>query len=272
MTSAISTLQELIATQKLIPFIGAGFSENAGLPSTKALTRQLQEHFKSDDDVPYPEDAELLHLTQYLKIIHNGSMAPVLNRLRHCLDDENVDLPQCHVLLASLGTPIIYTTNFDRLLERTFAQLSLPYKSIVTTADIIQTTGCSETQIVKFHGSLEADDSLVLTESDYYERLEFVTPIDIKLRADSLGKSLLFIGYSFTDFNIRYLWFKLRRMMHGLESQDIPDSYILLFHPDTITSVLLQRMGINTIDLAEIKGRDRNEKLVSFLTSLLAHP
>jgi len=104
-------------------------------------------------------------------------------------------------------------------------------------------TGCSEVQIVKFHGSLEVDESLVLTESDYYKRLEFVTPIDIKLRADSLGKSLLFIGYSFSNFNIRYLWFKLRRMIYEVDPRDNPDSYILLFDPDHVTSVLLKKHG-----------------------------
>lgn len=36
-----------------------------------------------------------------------------------------------------------------------------------------------------------------------------LSPLDIKLRADALGKSILFIGYSLTDINIRYLLYKL---------------------------------------------------------------
>lgn len=268
MTSDTIALRQLIKNHKLIPFIGAGFSENAGLPSTLALTQKLLKHFNLDADEPIPPDTDLLHLTEYLKIIHDGSSTPVLNRLRSCLPDQDVALSRPHHLLAQLGASIIYTTNYDRLLERSFAELAMPYKVIVTTADIIQTTGCSEVQIVKFHGSLEVDDSLVLTESDYYKRLEFVTPIDIKLRADSLGKSLLFIGYSFSDFNIRYLWFKLRRMMYEVDPRDIPDSYILLFEPGHVTSVLLESMGINTIDLSRYEGLDRCEKLASFLQAV----
>jgi len=268
MTSETIALRQLIKNHKLIPFIGAGFSENAGLPSTRALTRQLLEHFGLDLDEQMRAETDLLHLSEYLKIIYGGSLTPVLDRLRSCLPDQDVALSAPHQLLAQLGVSIIYTTNYDRLLERSFSELAMPYKAIVTTADIIQTTGCSEVQIVKFHGSLEVDDSLVLTESDYYKRLEFVTPIDIKLRADSLGKSLLFIGYSFSDFNIRYLWFKLRRMMYEVDPQDIPDSYILLFDPDHVTSVLLKNMGINTIDLARYEGQNRSEKLANFLQAL----
>ncbi|MCD8493636.1 MAG: SIR2 family protein, partial [Geovibrio sp.] len=63
------------------------------------------------------------------------------------------------------------------------------------------------TQIVKFHGDFDNDDSLVLDESSYYERLEFETPLDIKLRSDVLGKSVLFIGYSLADVNLRFLFF-----------------------------------------------------------------
>lgn len=265
MDQIIPILQNLIVRQKLIPFIGAGFSVNAGLPSTETITLRLCEHFGLG---ALSEQAELLHLSQYLKITHNGSISPVLELLRSLLNDDHVQLSQPHLLLARLATPIIYTTNFDGLLERTFRHLSIPYRSVVSTADIIQTTGCGEIQIVKFHGSLEDENSLVLTESDYYERLEFVTPIDIKLRADSLGKSILFIGYSFTDFNMRYLWFKLRRMMHGVDASDVPDSYILLFDPDVFTTTLLKNLGITTVNLSLADGSTRTEKLASFLAAL----
>ncbi len=266
MDQIIPILQNLIAQQKLIPFIGAGFSVNAGLPSTRTITVRLGEHFGLG---VLSEQAELLHLSQYLKISHNGSISQVLELLRSLLNDDCAQLSQPHLLLARLATPIIYTTNFDRLLERTFKHLSIPCQVVVSTADIIQATGCGSVQIVKFHGSLEDEDSLVLTESDYYERLEFVTPIDIKLRADSLGKSILFIGYSFTDFNMRYLWFKLRRMMHGVNACDIPDSYILLFDPDPFTTTLLRNLGITTINLSIFEGSNRTDKLTNFLQALL---
>jgi hypothetical protein len=45
----------------------------------------------------------------------------------------------------------------------------------------------------------------VLTETDFLNRLSFDSPLDIKLHADALGRTVLFIGYSMTDPNIRLL-------------------------------------------------------------------
>ena len=67
----------------------------------------------------------------------------------------------------------------------------------------------NKTQIIKFHGDFDDDSSLVLTESSFFIALDFESPLDIKLRSDSLEKSLLFIGYSLSDINIRYMLYKL---------------------------------------------------------------
>jgi len=271
MSEIISDLLDLLEVQKLIPFIGAGFSEGCGCPCAPSLTQQLLMQFQLDDNLTSDEDVDLLRLAEYLKIVNGGSIKEVLYQIQRILADDSVDISQSapHILLAQLGVPIIYTTNYDHLLERGFKHVHIPCQIVVTTEDIIKATSSRCTQIVKFHGSLEQEESVVLTESDYYERLEFVTPIDIKLRSDALGKSLLFMGYSFSDFNVRYLWFKLRKMMQGVKARNIPHSYILLFRPDEITSTLLKNAGIIPIDLAEYEGMDKTEKLCSFLHLLL---
>ena len=48
------------------------------------------------------------------------------------------------------------------------------------------------------------DSSIVLTESSYFERLEFNSPLDIKLRSDMLGKTILYIGYSLEIFDMMW--------------------------------------------------------------------
>lgn len=271
MAEIISDLIGLLELKKLIPFVGAGFSEGCGCPCGASLAQQLSLHFQTKNLASATEEVDLLRLAEYLKIVDGGSIKEVLNQIQRIVGDDSVDISQSepHLLLAQLGTPIIYTTNYDHLIERGFNHLHIPCQLVVTTEDIIKATGSACTQIVKFHGSLEQEESVVLTESDYYERLEFVTPIDIKLRSDALGKSLLFMGYSFSDFNIRYLWFKLRKMMQGVKAGTVPQSYILLFRPDEITSALLRNTGIIPIDLSAYEGTDKTEKLCSFLRLLL---
>src|SRR3954463_1180654 len=85
------------------------------------------------------------------------------------------------------------------------------------------------TQIVKFHGDFDDDGSLVITETDYFNRLAFDSPLDVKFRSDALGKTVLFIGYSMTDLNIRLL---LHNLWHdwrvsGYEKHR-PKSYVFM--------------------------------------------
>ncbi|MFS0635519.1 SIR2 family protein [Mesobacillus foraminis] len=96
--------------------------------------------------------------------------------------------------------PIIYTTNFDRWLEHAYDYYKKEYVKITNVAEIARTRN-DKTQIIKFHGDFDDDSSLMLTESNYFNRLDFETSLDIKLRSDSLEKSILFIGYSLSDIN-----------------------------------------------------------------------
>ena len=83
--------------------------------------------------------------------------------------------------------------------------------AVTNLDDIVAAPVDTSTQVVKLHGTFDDDGSLVLTETSYFDRLEFESPIDIKMRADILGKTLLFIGYSLSDINIRYMLYKLYR-------------------------------------------------------------
>ena len=108
---------------------------------------------------------------------------------------------------------------------------------------------------------------IVLTESSYFRRLDFESPLDIKLRSDMLGKSLLFLGYSMTDINMRLLIYKLDRLWKNNNNIDKrPPSYIFFPEPNPIQETILAQRGINTI-VGE--GIDKKESLEKFLESLL---
>ena len=121
-------------------------------------------------------------------------------------------------------------------------------------------------QIIKLHGDLTLPSSMVFTETSYFERLSFESPLDVKLRADALGKSLLFIGYSLTDINIRYLMFRLQRQWETEPELNIrPKSYIFLTRPNQVQSDVLESRGVKTI-VAE--SLDATESLANFLIKL----
>ena len=62
--------------------------------------------------------------------------------------------------------------------------------------------------------------------------------MDLKIRADLLGRSVLFMGYSFRDINIRVIWFKLMEMMKDIPEEDRQPSYLVRLEPNPVLEVL----------------------------------
>ena len=112
-----------------------------------------------------------------------------------------------------------------------------------------------------------SDSLLVLTETSYFDRLEFESPIDIKMRADILGKTLLFIGYSLNDINIRYMLYKLHKMRKQMrrEMSNLPRAYLTSFGSNEIQSKLLAEWNIRIVDL---DPSNKTDSLAEFLEKL----
>lgn len=114
----------------------------------------------------------------------------------------------------------------------------------ITRVEDISRIQKDTTQIIKFHGDFDSDDSIVLTESSYFDRMDFETPLDIKLRSDILGKSLLFIGYSLSDINMRYMLYKLNKIWQGNNNSLPPKSYIFMTTPNPIQEKIWESRNI----------------------------
>jgi hypothetical protein len=73
-----------------------------------------------------------------------------------------VEASALHWLIVSLDFPIIYTTNYDRNLEVAFEIHGKEFVKVSNARDVARARE-NVTQIVKFHGDFDDDDSLVLT-------------------------------------------------------------------------------------------------------------
>jgi hypothetical protein len=161
--------------------------------------------------------------------------------------EERVRSSEIHRLIVELDFPIIYTTNYDRNLEVAFEVHGKPFVKVANAKDIAKIRG-GQTQIVKYHGDFDDDASLVLAETDYFQRLSFDSPLDIKFRADALGRTILFIGYSLSDTNIRLLLHRLWETWNrsGYESER-PTSYAVMPDKGPVQPTVLSRWGITAI-------------------------
>lgn len=245
-------LVSLVSERRLIPFIGAGFSSALGLPDWASTLRNLCADLEDDmsfEDLSDATGGDYLQIAEYLFLKNDRQIGPIRRQLERSLSSHEDPLSSGpHIELANLGAPQIYTTNYDDLIEQTYKNLGLPASTVVLPKDVAL-AHTDRTQIVKYHGDLAHEKTLVLTESAYYKRLDFESPMDLKFRSDLLGKSVLFMGYSFRDVNIRIIWFKLMEMMRDIPAADRRPSYIVRLDPNPAVDALNAAVGLQTIVL-----------------------
>jgi NAD-dependent SIR2 family protein deacetylase len=262
--NSIDSLAAEVKARQVILFVGGGISQYLGLPDFQELIQHVATELKlskTDHDImEYPIVAEAY-------MLRHGK----LGALRSWMDEKwhpatiDVTKSDIHNLIIDLNFPTIYTTNYDRWLETAFAEKKKPFHKIANVADLTHPSN-GATEIVKFHGDFEDDDSLVLTETSYFQRMGFETPLDIRLRADCLARPLLFIGYSLHDINTRYLVFRLQELWKNSPfAEQRPKSYIFMAQPNESQEIVLRSRGIEPII---VEKKDPGDATADFLRRL----
>lgn len=277
METNIENLKKAIQAKKVILFVGSGISCSVGLPSWSDLIAELSQELGIDRDL-YGMLGDNLSLAEYYEVCQIEKKTDC-NPMQHicsyiCAKESDIkdQILSSEVLkqIVKLDCPIIYTTNYDHCLEMAYANSDKPFKTVRDVADLA-TVSNNDTQIIKFHGDYDYPENIVFSESSYYERLDFESPLDIKLRADMLSRTILFIGYSLSDVNIRLLTYKLDKLwkknetLYGISAEKRPKSYIYMASPNYIQEKIFNHRKIIPIVGQSI---DRNVSTKSFLESI----
>ena len=245
MTNDLEVLAAAVRERRAILFGGAGLSMAVGLPSWTALVDHMRCDLGLADDT---QDVSYQTLAEYYRLT-TGSIGALRSWMdRHwTVTDEAVQASRIHRLIVELDFPIIYTTNYDPNLEAAHRLHGRPYVKIANARDLTRADD-GVTQIVKFHGDFEDDQSLVIAETDYFERLNFGSPLDMKFRADALARTLLFVGYSMSDLNIRLLLHRLwQTWAQSGYAQHRPPSFVLMSRPDPVQAAVLGQWGVTVL-------------------------
>lgn len=261
----MNDLKQKIENKNVILFAGAGVSAALELPTWGKLIEKFSEDLGYHSEI-FKGFGDSLALAEYYEIEKNGieELSKWMKK-EWDIPIEKIQNSKIHENISKLEFPIIYTTNYDHCLETALSNFGKKYKKIVTVAELVNIKH-DENQLVKFHGDMDLDKTIVLTEKSYFERLSFESPLDIKLRSDMLGKSILFIGYSLTDINIRLLIYKLDKIWKDSEEEVRPKLYLFLPNPNPVQAKILEQRGIETIIG---KSLDPKESLEKFLEELL---
>jgi SIR2-like protein len=266
MLSVFQQIAESLKERRAMLFVGAGVSMSVGLPSWRKLIEHMANDLGLDEQVIGMPDVTYQALAEYYRLKH-GSIGPLRSWMDRewSVSREQVERSEIHKLIVSLDFPIIYTTNYDRNLEAAFEIHDRPFVKIANAKDIPKATS-GVTQIIKYHGDFDDDASLVLAETDYFDRLSFESPLDVKFRADALGRTIIFIGYSLSDMNIRLLLHRLWQTwrLSGYE-QERPKSFVFMASPNAVQEAVLGRWGLSVVSGA---GDDPQQALLDFLQKI----
>lgn len=246
--------------ERVIPFIGAGVSMSVSWSAAGAAVRgpsweELVGEATRQLGFENPDLARMrgkdMQILEYFKLKNSGQTAKLknwLNRLMNPPDDafRNSLIHQELVALEKCG--VFYTTNFDNFIEQTFRLANRDYKVVAVEEQMGLRHEC---EVVKFHGDLDHPDQIVLTESDFEKRLSLSTPMDHRLKADMLGRVLLFLGYSFRDPNVSYL-FSLFTHQFWEQPGSLPGnrSYIVVSDPSDFEIELFKARRMTVIPVS----------------------
>lgn len=228
---------------KVIPFVGSGLSKPCGALTWPEVIDVLREELKTTTT------DFLIVAQEYEDKFGRENLVLKLKELCEIKIEDSTAL-EIHMKMLSMNPPYIYTTNYDSAIEKSSALLHRKYKKIVDIRDIVDSKH-GEKQVIKFHGDFSKDSSIVFTKNDYEKRLNAnENELDILFRSHILGKSVLFLGYSFNDDNIKYI-FKKQTDLYG--TANLPKSYIVSFEDNDEKENILKSQNIITLKLSSIE-------------------
>ena len=236
--------------------VGAGFSRNAKpLDSTVAPFPSWQElgdtfyaklHGHSPD-----EETKYLSLLKLAEQVQAAFGSPALDELlRRAIPDLGYEPSPLHSQLLNLPWKDVFTTNFDTLLERARASVTLKnYDVVATEEDLLY---ANTPRIVKLHGSFPSAP-FVITEEDYRRYPDDHAPFVNTVRQSLIENTLCLIGFSGDDPNFLQ-WIGWMRDHLGKE---IALNIYLVGVLDELSEAdrkLLDGRGIVAVDLSEFSS------------------
>jgi len=184
-------------------FLGAGMSKAAGFVDWKGLLSDLAEEL----GLKISEENDLISLAQFHKNKNNNR-----NRINEKIVDEFTDKDvetENHRIIARLPFNTIWTTNYDDLIEDTHTKIAKKIDVKRNISDLFINKGNRSCILYKMHGDKDEPNEAVLLKEDYEKYYYTHEPFISILNSELISKSFLFVGFSFTDPNVNYIFGRL---------------------------------------------------------------
>jgi hypothetical protein len=214
-------LIESLLDGELVLFAGAGISTETKSIFKETLYEDIYADLKLDgQDISFPD-----LMSKYVKTNTNGRqklLEKIRFRFDYCQQFNELfrDASRFHEEICSLWMlKEIITTNWDDYFERVCDAIP-----IVTPEDFAFYK-MDQRKVFKIHGSISNYGSIIATTEDYEKSLEDLKTgvIGANLKMLLTTKTVVFIGYSFRDFDFLEILTFLKSQMKGV----LPHIYIV---------------------------------------------
>ncbi|HHW1960622.1 TPA: SIR2 family protein [Pseudomonas aeruginosa] len=230
-------------------FVGAGVSMAAGYPSWSELLSDIAVELEVDSKNVH----DLAALAQW-SILENGGATRVRNVIKNEIGPDK-PIPETVEIISRLPVRHIWTTNYDRLIERAFESISRPLNPISGSKDLALRVTPGAALLYKMHGSVDRLDDVVISTDDYElfrsKRGQYL-PL---FQAHLTSMSMLFIGISFTDPNVRHVLSLIRESFTDAP----PEHFAIVRAPQK--GRLHDRRGIRSAQCSAQAVGERSETL-----------
>ncbi len=233
-----------IRNNNVVPFLGAGFSKNAevsvglDLPDWNELGDYIKEHLSN-----YESENALDIISQYESLYSRDELVKLIKTR---IGDVEIEPGETHINFGKIFQRLICTTNFDNLLEKTYENLEINFTKISSEKELPKVNYDSPC-IVKLHGDFECPDDMVLTENDYDMYLTNKPLFSTFIGNVFITKTLLLIGYSLSDNDIRSLLSVINYRLGKMTKS----AYVFLVNERESVVERFIRRGINPINIIE---------------------
>lgn len=261
-----SDLHQQLANGEVCAFAGAGLSMGAGLPGWYDLISQLSQRIGYDlPPAKWATSDTLIDAAQ--AYVNSQGLHSLITTLRRSLDSTGKAPTAAHRALADLPISLVFTANYDNLLERAYRDAGKRV-NLITKDSLIPfiERGAGVVNVIKLWGDLDQPESIVLTR-EQFERFFLERPQLVKLLETQFGLStMLYLGWSHRDPHFNLIFGEILARYGGT----MKPGYAVMFDVTAAQRDEFKRKQIRLVELPA--DGDRTAALAAWLGSLAPGP
>jgi tetratricopeptide (TPR) repeat protein len=243
-------LKHALEAGDCVLFIGSGVGrylkkpDGSEAPDGESLAKELASFF----DIDPQDENDLTKISKIVEIRKRSRrelMAFLRNRLSELQPDATIQW------LCSIRWRAIFTTNYDRGIQRAYELTASPaqnFKTITATSNIVSIDSRFDVPIYHLHGALFESESpeIIITEDDYAVFRERRRMLFELLKKEFITSTILYVGYSNRDPNWKIVQ---REIASEFYPSVMPVSYRVVPHTTQMDREILLSNNIHSLDM-----------------------